>query len=370
MTYDALEGVFKRWLLMPDTSLLRVVLASWVANRLEGVPVWLMVVGPPSSGKTEVLQALTGLTQTFNVSTLTGEAALLSAVPRQTRSADATGGLLRQVGTRGTLILKDFTTILGMNRDKRSELFDALREIYDGGWKRTVGSEGGRELTWSGHCGILAGVTPAIEHYHSVTATMGERWVYYRLSPPPRGSQASRILEQRGKKRVMQAELRTAVGEYVGALDLARDFKVSSPMGEYIARLGDWTTRARTGVHRDNRGHIDSITHPEEPGRLTLLLLQIYHSLSLMGVSKPHLTIKRLALDCVPELRTEVLNTLEREPVNTADLIRVSRVPSRSTATRTLEDLRVLGLVEKTDDGVCSVSELTQAKVKLTSGNV
>ena len=366
MTYNALEEVFKRWLLMPDTSLLRVVLASWVANRLEGVPVWLMVVGPPSSGKTEILQALAPLPQTFMVGSLSGEAALLSATPRQTRASDATGGLLRQIGQRGTLILKDFTSILEMHREKRAEVFKSLREIYDGHWNRPVGSEGGRTIGWEGHCGLLAGVTPAIEHYHSISSSMGERWMYYRLIPPPRGLQARLILAQRGKKKIMQAELREAVTEYVGKLDLSCPVDVTQAVGEYITRLGDWVTNTRSSVHRNARGELDSITQPEAPARLTLLLLQVYHSLVLMGTNKPHLTVRRLALDCIPEIRMEALLGISRTPQNTADLVRSTRLPSRSTAVRALEDLSELGTVTRTADGVWKLSGDTEAKVKLT----
>jgi hypothetical protein len=278
MTYNALEEVFKRWLLMSDTSLLRVVLASWVANRLEGVPVWLMVVGPPPSGKTEVLNALDGLPQTYPVDTLTGTQSLLSGVPKKMRSKGATGGLLRQVGDRGdrgTIILKDFTSLLGMQREKRGELFDVLRRVYDGSWKRDVASDGGLPLLWRGHCGCLAGCTPAIDRFHSVQSSLGERWVYYRLIPPPREAQTRHILEQAGKKAEMQKELSISVATYMRELAIVA-LPVSKPAGELITRLGNWTAQARSGIHRDKRGEIDEIIHPEQPARLAQTFIQIY----------------------------------------------------------------------------------------------
>lgn len=51
----ACVDVFQRWLHLPDPGSLYVTLAAVVANRTAGDPVWLLLVGPPGSGKTEVL---------------------------------------------------------------------------------------------------------------------------------------------------------------------------------------------------------------------------------------------------------------------------------------------------------------------------
>ena len=368
MTYDALEGVFKRWLLMPDTSLLRVVLASWIANRLEGVPVWLMVVGPPSSGKTEILNALDALPQTYPVDTLSGPQSLLSGVPKKVRTKESTGGLLRKVGDRGTILLKDFSSLLGMQREKRGELFDVLRRVYDGSWEREVASDGGLTINWRGHCGCLAGCTPAIDRYHSVQSSLGERWVYYRLIPPPREEQTRHILAQSGRKAEMQAELSNSVASYVEDLLIAPT-SVSKPLGELITRLGNWTAQARSGIHRDKRGEIDEIVHPEQPARLAQTFLQICKGLMLTKDEDAYATVRRLAIDSLPELRKEALLAIAREPRNTANLLRETRIPSRTTAKRTLEDLAALDVIIKSEDGVWSLSPYTEAKVRLTPKN-
>ena len=65
---------------------------------------------------------LTAMPKVFPVSTITGEGALLSATSRRDVAEDATGGLLRQVGECGFLVLKDFTSVLEMSRDRRSEV--------------------------------------------------------------------------------------------------------------------------------------------------------------------------------------------------------------------------------------------------------
>lgn len=46
------------------------------------------------------------------------------------------------------LVIKDFTTILSMDRNVRAEVMAALREVYDGRYQRNVGTDGGKTLTW------------------------------------------------------------------------------------------------------------------------------------------------------------------------------------------------------------------------------
>ena len=69
-----------------------------------------------------------------------------SAVGHVDARADEGGDrrLLRQVGTFGVLLCKDFSSVLAQNKDARAEAMAALREVYDGDWHRPVGTDGGK----------------------------------------------------------------------------------------------------------------------------------------------------------------------------------------------------------------------------------
>ena len=101
----------------------------------------LPVIGAGSD--TATLSAACRLVRGF---ALSAPEALLSASARKERAKDATGGLLRRLGARGILVIKDVTSILAMNRDTRASLLAAFREIHDGRWERNVGTDGGRSL--------------------------------------------------------------------------------------------------------------------------------------------------------------------------------------------------------------------------------
>src|SRR5262249_29653092 len=155
--------------------------------------VWLMLVGPPGSGKSELLQSLLRLRSTHEAATIT-EPSLLSGTRDAERTEGAKGGLLKTIGGFGILILKEFTSILSMNRDARAALLAALREIYDGHWTRHVGVDGGRSLTWAGKLGIVAACTETIDRHHEVMSAMGERFALFRLPPTDADAQAERAL--------------------------------------------------------------------------------------------------------------------------------------------------------------------------------
>src|SRR5262249_60652394 len=67
---ETLEA-FDRWLLLKNHTSVLAVLGTAAANMLLCDPIWLGLVGPPSSGKNEILDALSGLPLVVRVSTVT-----------------------------------------------------------------------------------------------------------------------------------------------------------------------------------------------------------------------------------------------------------------------------------------------------------
>src|SRR5262249_48190285 len=131
-----------------DLGALDVVLCAARAERLSGDPPWVMNVAGSGCAKTETIVPLAAAGARL-VSRLPGEAALLSATPKDKRAKEATGGLLRELRDHGLLVIKDFTSVLSMHRDSRAKVISALREIHDGHWTRDVGADGGLKLSWS-----------------------------------------------------------------------------------------------------------------------------------------------------------------------------------------------------------------------------
>jgi hypothetical protein len=143
-TLAEVHTIFRKWLGKNyDVDTIDAVLATAAAERLAGDPLWLLIVSGPGNAKTETVQSLAGA-GAYVTSTITSEGALLSASPRKGRAKTATGGLLRKIGDRGVLVIKDVTSLLSADRNVRGGVLAALRETFDGLWERNVAPTAGK----------------------------------------------------------------------------------------------------------------------------------------------------------------------------------------------------------------------------------
>jgi Bifunctional DNA primase/polymerase, N-terminal/Primase C terminal 1 (PriCT-1) len=346
---------FRRWLHLPDAGAICVALATVVANRLPGDPVWLLLVGASSSGKTEVLVSLAGLEEVEPAATLT-EAALLSGVPRREVASGASGGLLRKIGDYGILTLKDFGSVLSMHRDARAAVLAALRECYDGGWDRPIGADGGRVLSWRGKLGLIAGVTTVVDRHHAVIDSLGSRFAFYRVEIASRDAQAGRSLEHRRRTAGMRDELREAVAGFVAGLELPGDKDtLSDDDKRRLIELADFVTLARSPVERDSyhTREIELVPDAEAPARFVNMLASLLEGLRVIGLDDDtawRLTTK-VALDSMPAQRRLAIEHLQRiRTTTTKDAAVAIGVPTTTTR-RTLEDLAAHGVVLRTPGG-------------------
>ena len=335
-----------------DLGALNVVLCAAAAEKLSGDPPWVLVVGGSGAAKTETVAPLTGA-GAVTISTITGEAALLSGTPAKSRAKNATGGLLRKVGSSGLLVVKDFTSILSMNRDTRALVLAALREIYDGHWTRNVGTDGGFTLTWRGRLVIIGAVTTAWDAAHQVVSTMGDRFVLVRLRTGDYRREAGlQSMVNVGAEVEMRSHLSEVTGKLLAGASgyVAAEPEPGLTDAEMTSLVGlaDLVTRARTPVERDYQGNPAWAHALEMPTRFAKQLVQIARGGLLLGLDRE--TAMRVAARCchdtMPPLRRMVLADVADHPDSfTSNVVGRVQVP-RNTADRTLMELQLLGLLQ------------------------
>jgi hypothetical protein len=345
--------IFREWLQLDNDVPVLAVLGTVAANMLPGDPVWLGLVAPPSSAKTEILVTLAKIPNTELVGTLT-PAGLLSGTPRRHHAPGARGGLLQKIGAFGFIVLKDFTSILSMRPDSKGEILGALREIYDGHWSRAVGADGGRILSWSGKIGLLFGCTKVIDNQHSFIQQLGERFLYCRLKPDP-----DQFLHASKHIGVKTAQMRKQLIEAVAdlfAVPLQTPQELSDIERHKINKDIKLAVRLRGGVDRDYRTReLEDIQGAEGTGRLGLTLERLLAGLDSLGVARAaaFAVIRRVAYDSVPPNRLRVYRHLKKISPAWADTSTVAnaiRLPT-VTARRVLEDLVAYDLAEKGPTG-------------------
>jgi hypothetical protein len=352
------HDTFTRLLLLPDTAVLDVALATIAHHRRgTGEPVWPLLVSPPSGGKTEIIRALSGAPEVYPLSSLTAQT-LVSGMGKGK-------SLLPRLDDMGKsiLTLKDFTTVLELQRDARSEILAQLRELYDGSFRKEFGT--GEGVEWEGRLGFLAGVTPVIDTRHAATAILGERFSYLRLTQPPRKQLADRILAESVSETEMRVELKDAVARFFAGLVLGEPPEMDDETRAWLIGLGDLVSFARSAVQRESYTHeILVVPEPEANPRLLKQLAGMYQALLMIGSpqAEARRIVVKVARDSAPVARVAVLRTMADEdgPLSTSELANRVALPT-ATAARVADDLVALRLMdcERRGSGKANVYTLT-----------
>jgi hypothetical protein len=352
---DEVLKTFQHWLKLEDATPLYAMLGTIAANMLPGDPVWLGIIAPPSSAKTEILTTTARLPDIVQAATLT-LGALLSGTPQKQRAKGAKGGLLRLIGDFGILVVKDFSSILSMRPDVRGEVLAALREIYDGKWVRHLGTDGGRTLEWSGKMGLLFAATEVIDQHYAVIGAMGDRWMLCRLRLDRSGKgQLRRALEHKGKStQTMRDELADAVaGLFAAERREPRDLNAKEENQlDLLCRL---VVRLRGHVERDRMGKdIIAVHGAEGTPRLGLMLERLLAGLDTLGVEREAAfkVVESIAYDSVPPQRLKAYRYLRycKGEVPTTKVAAALGLPTKTTRWR-LEELAAHGVVKRIVQG-------------------
>jgi len=245
---------YRTHLYLPDSGLLDIIFGTLLANRIEGDPVWTLLVAPPGGTKTELLRSLAGSPLVYFLSTLT---------PRTLASGGtAVGGgdasLLPKLNGR-TLVLKDFTTILSLPQPQRDEIFGTLREAYDGTFQKCWGT--GESKTYNSKFGVLAGVTPVVERFSGSASVLGERFIRYRNVLPQRMTSDDHIvdaaLNNLNKETKLREDLQHAAVEVLNRP--VHTETIPTIPSEYmtkIRKLAQWVARLRGAVCRQYQTNV------------------------------------------------------------------------------------------------------------------
>ena len=370
---EKLTAQFREVLHLPDPGPLYTLMGAVAGNMIEGAPCWLMLVGAPSCGKSELLNSLLAVPHMVEAADIAGEAAFLSGCSAKDRSKDATGGLLREVGVAGGLIVNDLTSILSKHDDKIATIMAVFRETYGGRWTRHLGSDGGQSLKWAGRLALFSGCTGMIDQRHQACAEMGERWIYYRYENrdgiDEQWSSVDLSVTASRPSGWREALSRTVADFF---LELGLDFRAQLPRRTLtnnerirIHRLALVTSRCRSSVPRDRFSkEICAAPETEMAVRVATALAQLYLGMDLIGVSRTRAwrLVTKVAMDSMPRLRRVVIQLVADKPQSVAELQEQMRCDP-NVAKRVVEDLEFHGVLRK-ESGKVLLSEWMEPRYR------
>ena len=247
--------VFKKWVQLGDnpskgqkgTDIYDIVFGTIIANRISGSPVWMYIIAPPGGFKTEPLLACAGGKLIEMVESVTPPA-LISGM-NNTGHDDPS--LIAKIN-RKTLIIKDWTIILGLPEHERNEIMSILRGAFDGICGRNFGNGVRREIKST--FGILAAVTPVIEQYIEQTSAVGERFISWRnwlsTDMETRKGHIRKALKNSLTESDMKSEL-SAIAKKVLVAKYPSPPLPSEAVTEQIVSMSEWIAAMRGTVSRD-----------------------------------------------------------------------------------------------------------------------
>jgi hypothetical protein len=339
-----------------EASFVHAALAVGVSKALtDEEPLWAMLVGAPSSGKSEAIRLLDEVAD-LRVDELT-RAGLLSWGTGGKKAKRS--GILTRIPPHALLTVSDFSTVVtASDREGRARMYGMLRVVYDGHVYRGIGGEpagDGDELEWSGHLTLVAAATPAIDNAASFEGALGERWLTLRLpeSNAARATARARYVVDRkdlsGHRKHAQAEARNLI------LEARRRIPEELPpaLVDRLVNLAVFVAHARTGVQHEGTGRyrvILGVPTPEEPMRLVGQLTRFARCAVALGLDNAQalLLAVRIGLDSVPLARMRVLRAVvEREEygATVADAHRALIRGNRWAAIWELDALEAIGMV-------------------------
>ena len=327
------------------------VLAVAATINVDGEMLWVFLVGPPSCGKTTLIESFGGTNESFEyVSKLTSEALISGS--RTEDGSDASN--LPSFNNKGVFI-KDFTVCLSMPRDVQHKLYGLMRDIYDGTVKIMFGN--GLVKEYHGiNFNLVAGVTDAI-HSHN-DAELGERFlrIDYLGHNYKEDAILDKALDNVGKRKDNKGKLTNATLGFMKHI-----FKkyadapppVLTPKTKYLIKsYAKLVARVRTKPKSDRNEGLIYKPRPEIATRLALQLTKeligITRILGQDEVTTEALSIlKKVTLDSCYGFVFDVLNHIYKNPkIRKQDLaIDLNLPPSRIN--RIITDLKSVKLIRQ-----------------------
>jgi hypothetical protein len=301
MTLDEVKKEVGKYVYMENTSMIDASLATIIANRMsDGVPVWLVIVGASSGGKSQILKplALSDENYMHRVDDLT-ESTFLSGSPDAKGSSKKGGkkdeedddsfdpkkskSLLLRIGSHGMIVISDLTVLFSRGVESRNAILSQFRMLYDGEMVKSVGTMS-VTLRWKGHLGIIAGSTPTIYQHMEEVSDMGERFMYWRMHEYDE-RKATKVAM--GRKLQGSALDEKLSGIYAGYIKEVVQSGVRATLTESetddIINIAVLAEKIRTSVKRDRFSKkVEHIPSPAFPMRTALQLRNVAEALALM----------------------------------------------------------------------------------------
>jgi len=267
---DNFKKVCRKWLILEEDWHIDIQFGVFFANQyLNSKPVWVYIVGPPGSGKTEVLQAWDEHEDVYLLTSLTPQ----TLVSGYVGDGDNDPSLIPKLAGK-ILVIKDFTVLLKERHEIASAILSQLRDAFDGSIRKAFGT--GKDRKYTAKFGVIAAVTHELDKHIGKLSSLGERFLVCRLPEISKGEQRARAERACSNIDVsrMEKELRRAAHKVLN-FDPSSIPTLSDYCKKRILDAAQFVALARTSVDRNRYDReIAYFPYPEHPTRVAIQTYQ------------------------------------------------------------------------------------------------
>jgi hypothetical protein len=344
--------------------ILEVILATYISKEIEKKnPIWLLLVGNPSSLKTELASLLRWAPETYMLDVMTSNP-FISGLSKKEKPQDLLPLLDKQC-----FIVKDYTSFFGRSEETVKQLLSDLVSIYDGEFSKHSGARGTvRHQSLFSHIGCI---TPeGLKMRQRYMNMVGARFLTLRV-PELTDEQKEQCFKIAWAEDLKERSVDAAKAAISLVQSISNSIRKSgihlAPIEESLRSelnlLAQLTARARGIVHssaasfRDESGKeiiYNEVSDPqiEEPFRALHQFRTLARSLAILrgkeAVTMQEVkTVHIVALSSMPVHRAEVLAVFKnRERLSAKEASDFLNRPPK-TVRRHFDELYHLGLLHR-----------------------
>jgi hypothetical protein len=362
VTFEDVKKTFEKWMYMPNTDIIKVVLSTHLSTHMPGDPDWLMVVAPPGGMKTEIINSFSLCPDAYITSSLTPKALVSGS-----NEKDGVDPSMLPKLDQKTLYIKDFTVLLGKKEVDKEEIFSIFRDAYDGSTSKDFGN--GIKRHYKVHFSMVAGCTPVIYNSTVMQAGLGERYLKYyigdSINHPSEMEMMRKAVANVSHEFTMRDELAKVIYDYTQYMKRkiqAPGFKYPTIPDGMVTRLlyaVKYASYMRGTVTRDMRNNEIVLGKPfREVGtrfakNVTKKLINVaLVSGHEVATEDDYRIVKKIILDTVDQRAEEIVRKMYvacptiDDAIPTREVARLTKYNTQ-TITRILNDFNLLGIVTK-----------------------
>ncbi len=276
-----LHNRYKELLYIEDTNRIDVVLAVALSRKLEGIPIWMIIVGASGDMKSVQLHAVRNDEHTFLLHNLTSKT-LVNGYKDKEKHPDLAPELDKKL-----IVIPDMAQLLKLPPVEKGELWGQLRDLYDG-YAGKVSGQGSQARYEGLKTTLLAGSTPAIDAQILVHQDLGTRELIYRTKGSKNKEKVmKKCFENEELEEDITEKLRDITTTFLKQTKIKRDFISEETINE-IMRIARYITFMRASAEFDGfSNELRNIVYPEEPTRIAKQLKRLYICLMSLAEDYP-----------------------------------------------------------------------------------